>query len=162
MLPILAGSFPFTNISFSAPKPPHPAYPETISTIGDHIRTRGLDSGLLQKEVAECIGVDTNTLINWELNYAAPKIQYLPKIIAFLGYSPVPAGESFPEKLKTYRQVKGLSQLRLAHVLGVNPTTVVKWEAGTSQPKPEMRERVLGVIDDVSRFQSKPQSERVG
>ena len=110
-------SFPFTNISFSAQKPLDPAYPTLISTIGDHIRTRRLDLGLLQKDVAERIGVDTDTIMNWERNRCEPKIQYLPKIIDFLGYVPFARGESFPERLKSYRKLHGLTQQQLADEL---------------------------------------------
>ena len=103
--------------------------------------------GLFQKDVAERIGVDTDTITNWELNRSEPKIQYLPKVIDFLEYVPFSPGESFPERLKAYRMVKGLTQRQLARELGVDPTTVMKWEAGTSKPMPKTRERVLGVME---------------
>jgi len=45
-------------------------------------------------------------------------------------------GETFPEKLKAYRMVKGLTQRQLAQELGVDPTTVRKWESGASKPSP--------------------------
>ena len=146
-MPILGVSYPFTNITLSAQKPPHPAYPDVISTIGDHIRKRRLDLGLLQKEVAERIGVDADTIMHWERNRRAPKIQYVPKIIDFLGYVPFSMGESFPEKLKAYRKLRGLTQQQLADVLGVVLPTVQTWESGIHQPMPKMRERVLGVIE---------------
>ena len=62
MLPILGVSFPFTNISFSAQKPLDPAYPTSILTIGDHIRTRRLDLGLYQKDVARMMNVKEDTV----------------------------------------------------------------------------------------------------
>ena len=71
-------------------------------------------------------------------------------IIGFLGYVPFSPGESFPERLKSYRKLKGLTQRQLARELGVDPTTVMKWEVGTSQPAPGTREQVLGVIDGVA------------
>ncbi len=146
VLPILGVSFPFTNISFSAPKPLDPAYPMSILTLGDHIRTRRLDLGLLQKQVAERIGVDTDTVINWEQNRCEPKIQYLPTIIDFLGYVPFAKGDSFPERLKVYRKLRGLTQQQLADKLGVAMLTVRTWEAGTHQPRPKTRKRVEEVI----------------
>ena len=85
--------------------------------------------------------------MNWERNYRAPKIQSLPKIIDFLGYVPFSMGEAFPEKLKTYRMIHGLTQQQLADVLGVVLPTVQTWETGIHQPRPKTRERVLGVID---------------
>ena len=71
-------SHPFNNISFSAREPLDPAYPAVISTIGDHLRTRRLNWGLVQKDVAEHLGVTTDTITNWELNRSEPKIGYLP------------------------------------------------------------------------------------
>ena len=62
VLPILGVSFPFTNISFSAQKPLDPAYPTSILTIGDHIRTRRLDLGLYQKDVARMMNVKEDTV----------------------------------------------------------------------------------------------------
>ena len=118
-----------------------------VASIGDHIRARRLDLGLLQKDVAEHIGVDKNALTRWELNQAEPQIRYLPKIITFLGYVPFARGESFPEKLKAYRMRKGLTQRELARELGVDPTTVRKWEAEMSKPMRRLRDRVLGIID---------------
>ena len=102
--------------------------------------------GLFQKEAAERIGVTTDTITNWELNRTEPEIQYLPKIIAFLGYVPFSPGESFPERLKAYRMLKGLTQWQLARELDVDPTTVRKWESGKSQPRKETREQVEGEI----------------
>ena len=55
-------------------------------------------------------------------------------------------GESFPEKLKAYRKLRGLTQQQLADALGVVLPTVQTWEAGIHQPMPKTRERVLGVI----------------
>ena len=88
--------------------------------------------------------------MNWELNRRAPKIQSFPKIIDFLGYVPFSMGESFPEKLKAYRKLRGLTQQALADALGVVLPTVQTWEAGIHQPMPKMRERVLGIIDGAS------------
>ena len=115
-------------------------------TIGDHIRTRRLDLGLFQKEVAKRVGVTTDTITNWELNRTEPEIQYLPKIIDFLGYVPFSTGDSFPERLKAYRMLNGLSQRQLAQELGVDPTTVRDWENGKSKPMRKKRERVEEII----------------
>ena len=127
------------------------AYPKTLKTLGNHLRKRRLDLGLLQKEVAECLGVTTDTITNWELNRTEPGIHCYPAIIEFLGYVPFSMGETFPEKLKAYRMVNGLTQRQLARELGVDPTTVMKWEAGTSRPREETRERVEKGIDRAYR-----------
>ena len=44
---------------------------------------------LLQKEVAERLGVEKTGIVNWECNRTIPEIQYMPAIIRFLGYNPL-------------------------------------------------------------------------
>jgi DNA-binding XRE family transcriptional regulator len=65
-------------LSLNAPKPPHQkGYPLKIETLGDHLRKRRLDLGLLQKEVGSIIGVDETTIYNWENNRASPSLHAL-------------------------------------------------------------------------------------
>ena len=66
-------AFPFSDTSFSARKPPNPAYPTTLVAIGDHIRRHWLDLGLFQKEVAKRIEWITDTIATWELNRTEPE-----------------------------------------------------------------------------------------
>ncbi len=70
----------------------------------------------------------------------------MPSIISFLDYLPFPLGETFPEKLKTFRMIEGLSQEEAARRLGVDPTTVRKWEAGLSRPSQGLETRALKII----------------
>lgn len=46
-----------------------------------------MDLGLLQREVAEIIGVNESTIWNRE-DVTEPELQYNPRIIKFLGYIP--------------------------------------------------------------------------
>lgn len=121
-----------------------------ISTIGDHIRTRRLDLGLFQKDVAERIGVTTDTITNWELNRTEPELRCYPGIIEFLGYVPLSSGESFPERLKAYRMLIESSQRKFAKLIGVGETTVRYWETGKGQSRQELRKRVEQLIDRAS------------
>ena len=100
----------------------------------------------MQKEIAEQIGVTTDTITNWELNRTRPVIRCYPAIIEFLGYVPFSPGASFAERIKAHRMLRGLTQRQLAQELGVDPTTVHKWDAGTSQPMRKMHERIEEVI----------------
>ena len=43
-------------------KPKPGGYPRELAIVGDHIRTRRMDLGLLQREVAAEIGVHVQTL----------------------------------------------------------------------------------------------------
>jgi DNA-binding XRE family transcriptional regulator len=79
---------PFCGLRLKAEKPPPKAYPRELKIIGDHIRKRRLDLGLLQKEVAEQIGVDKTTIMNWERGRREPAPWNIPAIIHFLGDAP--------------------------------------------------------------------------
>ena len=67
-------------------------YPKQLRTVGDHLRKKRLELGLLQKQVAEQLGVDETTIYKWENHRSAPVIRVLPKIIQFLGYVPSTSG----------------------------------------------------------------------
>jgi transcriptional regulator with XRE-family HTH domain len=125
---------PFCHFEFLAAKPKPACYPKEINALGDHIRTWRLDLNLLQKQVADQIGVDEATITNWERNATVPAVRYIPAIIQFLGYDPLPSANAFPERLVTARRVLGLSQRKMAAKLGVDPATVQGWEAGQHEP----------------------------
>jgi transcriptional regulator with XRE-family HTH domain len=61
-----------------------------LISLGDHIRARRLELGMLQREVAEALGVDTMTITNWERNQYRPSPRMLPRLFRFLGDSPSP------------------------------------------------------------------------
>jgi transcriptional regulator with XRE-family HTH domain len=109
-------------------------YPKQINTLGDHLRTRRLNLNLLQRHVADQIGVHPLTIANWESNESSPETRFIPAIIQFLGYDPLPPGSTLPERLVTQRKLLGLSQRELAERRGVNPDTLRGWEAGHRQP----------------------------
>jgi transcriptional regulator with XRE-family HTH domain len=125
---------PFCHAEFRVIKP-HPShYPKEINTLGDHIRSHRLDLKLLQKQVADQIGVHELTITNWEVNATDPEVRYMPAIIQFLGYNPLPESSSLPKRLAAARTALGLSQRKMAGKLGVDPATLMGWEAGRHQP----------------------------
>jgi DNA-binding XRE family transcriptional regulator len=81
-------ALPFCHITLKAQKPLPSAYPQTLKTLGDHLRKRRLDLKLLQKEVAQRLGVGESSVYNWENNLTKPALRYIPKIVKFLGYVP--------------------------------------------------------------------------
>ena len=126
---------PFCHITLKTQKPLPSAYPRTLKTLGDHLRKRRLDLDLFQKEVAQRLGVGETSVFNWENNLTKPAIKYIPKIIEFLGYVPFDTSTlSVGEKIVVYRKRLGLSQKRLAHQLGIDPSTLSKWERDKRQP----------------------------
>src|ERR1019366_8732073 len=55
--------------------------PEELNTLGDHLLRRRLVLKLLQREVAEQVGVDKTSIANWEANRSKPSLSYVPAII---------------------------------------------------------------------------------
>src|ERR1035441_9352714 len=132
--PALIPALPFCHAELRAPKPKPSHYPQQPNTLGDHIRSRRLDLDLLQSDVAEQIGVDATTICNWESNASIPAIRHIPAILQFLGYDPFPPAQTLGERLATARKVMGLSQRKLALLLGVDSGTWQSWEAGEHKP----------------------------
>jgi site-specific DNA recombinase len=108
--------------------------PDKLETLGDHLRRRRLTLKLIQREVAEQIGVDATSIHNWETNVSKPSLQYMPAIIRFLGYNPVPPGDGWAERLVQCRTALGLSQKESAKQLGVDASTLARWERGEREP----------------------------
>jgi len=127
---IFIPALPFCHRRISCKKPKDCAYPKELLSLGDHLRKHRLDQGLLQKEVAERLGVDEATVFNWEKNRNQPALAHIPRIIRFLGYNPLVEEGSLGKRLKQYRKVHGISQKDLARRLGVDPGTLAQWERG--------------------------------
>lgn len=122
-----------------------------MTTLGDHIRKRRLDLRLRQQDVAATLGVTESAVTNWEKNRVAPYFTYLPRIIAFLGYTPPPydkEASDLIEKIKFYRQTKGLSQERFAKLLGIDETTIAKWERKEHRPTKKLLIRLSKLFPD--------------
>jgi transcriptional regulator with XRE-family HTH domain len=127
-------ALPFCHFELRAARRKPATYPKQINSLGDHIRSRRLNLKLLQKQVADKIGVHETTITGWEGNATAPEIRYIPAILQFLGYDPLPTPSSLSERLATTRKALGLSQRKMAGKLGVDPATLMGWEAGRHQP----------------------------
>jgi transcriptional regulator with XRE-family HTH domain len=137
---------PFCHLRLRAKKPVDKGYPRELKTIGDHIRKRRLDLGLLQKGVALLICVDKTTIMNWERGHRTPALRHVPEIIRFLGYVPFSVGDSLPERLRSYRRIHGISRKKLAGMLKVDEGTVWRWETGQRWPQGEYARRVRALL----------------
>jgi transcriptional regulator with XRE-family HTH domain len=114
-----------------------------VETASDHIRRRRLTLKLLQRQVAEQLGVDKTSIYNWEGNRAKPGLEYMPAIIRFLGYNPLPPADGWADRLVQCRTVLGLSQKESAHRIGVDPCTLARWERGEREPTGSFAARAL-------------------
>ena len=97
-----------------------PGYPVNTVTIGEHIRKKRMDLGLLQREVAEIIGVTDSSVWNWE-HGTEPELQYNPRIIKFLGYIPFDCPDDTVGRLAWYKEVNGLTLIELGKQMGRHP-----------------------------------------
>jgi transcriptional regulator with XRE-family HTH domain len=110
----------------------------------DHIRRRRLTLKLLQRQVAQQLGVNHATITNWETNGAQPGVKYMPAIIRFLGYNPLPPPSPgcLGERLVRCRTALGITQSELARRPEVEACTLARWERGERQPTGAFKARV--------------------
>ena len=140
---------PFCHVHLRGQRPLPPAYPRQLRTLGDHLRKRRLDLGLLQKDVARQLGANADTVKNWEVGHTDPALWFVPRIIRFLGYvSFDTTRDSSPlaDRLKAYRRLHGVSQKQLATRFGVDPSTILQWEHGKSRPNDTHAERLAALL----------------
>ena len=149
---------PFCHIRLTGRKPPSPAYPRHLRTLGDHLRRRRLDLGLLQRDVAEELGVNETSIHNREYNRSSPALRLLPRTLAFLGYGPYDEpSEMLGEHIMAFRRALGLTQKELAHHLGIDPSTLGRWERGKGRLSRRCRERLLFFLADQVPGPTNPQ-----
>ncbi len=89
-------------------------------TLGDHLRRRRIKLGLYQKDVAARLGVTTPTVWNWE-NRGSVDLRFIPRVIEFLGYNPIPQPEDLLEQPAWYKLVNGLALEQLGVAMGRDP-----------------------------------------
>jgi len=118
-----------------------------LKTLGDHLRKKHLDLKLLQKDVAQRLGVDETTIHNWETGHTTPALPVMPRLIEFLGYIPFEiSAKSLGEKIKVYRRIHGLSRKELAKRLKIDSSTIRRWERRKGSPSKELLERLKRLI----------------
>ncbi|PWB79315.1 MAG: transcriptional regulator [Candidatus Methylomirabilota bacterium] len=133
-----------SKLVVSLPKPP--GYPVHPKSLGEHLRKRRLDLALFQHQVANQLGVDEITIVNWEKERTQPSIRQLPKIIAFLGYVPFECPPDPLGRLRYYKRVHGLSYEVLAQELGMDESMVTGWFTGQHRPSPRSVARIEAFI----------------
>jgi len=143
-------ALPYWSVTLNADKPRSSAYPKTLETLGDHIRAVRLDRGLLQRQIAQQIGVSKATIHNWELNWRQPTLPQIQRVLKFLGYDPLPAARSLSERVLLMRKRRGITQKQLAKRLGLDQTTLGKLERGIRKPCLATLQRINHFLDTES------------
>ena len=124
-------ALPFCHSTLTASRPLPAAYPKELNTLGNHLRKKRLAQGLRQREVADRLGVESDSIYYWETNRYNPSLRLIPRIIDFLGYMPYDTSSmSLGERIVTLRRCLGLSREELAERLGVDESTLRDWEHG--------------------------------
>jgi transcriptional regulator with XRE-family HTH domain len=82
-------------------------YSETPQTLGEHLKKRRRELGLLQREAAERMGVSAETVANWEKGRTKPVAAQFQPVTAFLGYDPTPAPTTTAERVEAKRRQSG-------------------------------------------------------
>jgi len=92
-----------------------------------------MDLGLLQRVVAENIGVKECSIYNWE-HGTEPELRFMPKIIEFLGYVPFDCPDNTLGRLAYYKRANGLSYEGLARRVGIHFEQLQAWLTGRTKP----------------------------
>jgi transcriptional regulator with XRE-family HTH domain len=109
-------------------------YERFPKTLGQHLKKRRLELGLLQHDLRQRFKLEKETYANWEKDRCYPAMKHWPGIIAFLGYDPNPVPVTIGERLLSYRRKQGMSRKALAAKLGADEGTVWRWECGSRVP----------------------------
>jgi len=97
-------------------------------------------------------GVDLMSVNNWERNRYEPALRYVPRIIGFLGYAPYDPSRPFGERLAAQRRALGISRQALAKALGVDESTVFRWETGKRIPRPAILYRIDELLSSCAKW----------
>lgn len=108
---------------------PVPELPEPVC-VGDHIKRERVARKLRQRDVAEALGVNSWTIVNWERGGPIGRPCYYPVIIAWLGYVPLPEPKCEGERLRHARLIRGLTSQEMADEMGIDQSTLLGRERG--------------------------------
>jgi transcriptional regulator with XRE-family HTH domain len=112
-------------------------YSENPETLGEHLKKRRRELGLLQREAAERMGIQRDTYINWEKDKTRPVASQFRPVVAFLGYDPSPAPTALPERVQAKRRHLGVTFEQVAGYLGWDPGSLTRYLNGTWRLSPE-------------------------
>jgi len=117
-------------------------YPTSPKTVGEMVRKRRLDLCLRQIDVAKIIGCDEMSVVNWEKGHSTPRVNHMAGVVEFLGFNPLLNGDTLAQRLVNHRKALGITQKVFARQLGVDPSTLARWERGEREPTGRFAARV--------------------
>lgn len=78
-------------------------------------------------------------------------MRFIPRIITFLGYNPIPCPDDVLERLAWYKQVNGLTLEHLGAEMARDPEQLADWLGGRHRPCRRNRKEIELFLSD--RFQ---------
>ena len=111
-------------------------YSETPQTLGEHLKKQRRELGLLQREAAERMRIQTDTYTNWEKDRTQPVAAQFRPVIEFLGYDPTLAAQTLPERLQSKRRELWVTFSQVARHLGWDEGTLTRYLNGTWRMSP--------------------------
>ncbi|MPZ29576.1 MAG: helix-turn-helix domain-containing protein [Rhodospirillales bacterium] len=108
-------------------------YSEYPKTLGEHLKKRRRELGLLQREAGEWMGVSADTIVNWEKDRARPVPSQFKPVVAFLGYDPTPVTASLAERFEAKRRSLGATIDQVAQYLGWDEGSLRRYLRGEWQ-----------------------------
>lgn len=112
--------------------------------------------GYTQKALAEMIGADATSVSRWERGRDAPNAEFRERLTSLLqpGFHEPPANElgpctDWPDLIKSLRRKRGMSQTDLSEILGVDPTTVSRWERGRDKPSLAIQRQLRSLASEL-------------
>jgi transcriptional regulator with XRE-family HTH domain len=124
------------NVPLTVKAPKLKDYSETPQTLGEHLKKRRKELGLLQREVAGQMGVNTWTYLNWEKGKTEPVASQFRPVIEFLGYDPTPEPKTLADRLQVRRRATGMTFEQVAAYLGWDPGSLTRYLNGTWRISP--------------------------
>ena len=121
------------------------SYSRNPKSLAEHLLKKRSELGLRQIDVSQSMGIDVFTYLTWETGKVKnPEIRLWKPIIKFLGYDPYGEPKDFAERLKAYRRKHGLSQKKLAQIVGCDEGLLARWEKRYAKPHIEQHMIILG------------------
>jgi len=122
-------------------------YIETPKSLGEHLRKRRLELGLLQKEVAVMLDVTAWGYRNWENGRTTPGTLSYKGIVEFLGHYPHPSRRTLGHRLRKIRRCLGLTSRRAAQLADVDQGTFLMWERDKWTPTVRTQRKVGAFLE---------------
>jgi transcriptional regulator with XRE-family HTH domain len=106
-------------------------FADSPQSLGQHLKRRRRELGLLQREAAEQMGILKDTYGNWENGKTEPVAAHFQPVVTFLGYDPSPEARTLAERLGAKRRGLGVTFDQIASHLGWDPATLTRYLNGT-------------------------------